>query len=86
MKLIQPIILSCEQASAFIQKKEGNELGFVDSMRLKMHLTICAFCRQYAKQSEKLNEFIDEHFGKGKTSDNDDFKSQLKENLRDKMK
>lgn len=84
MKLLQPIILNCAQASTFIQKKENGELGPVDRVRLQIHLAICVFCRQYEKQSARMNEFLDKHFKQDQSSDNELFKTDLKAQIRKK--
>lgn len=84
MKLMQPIMLSCRQASNLIQKNEAGTLGTMDRLRLKMHLALCKLCRQYAKQSERLSEFLEHHFKQGSERDNSAFKAKLKEEIRKK--
>lgn len=84
MKLLQPIILNCAKAGSFIQKKENGELKAVDRLRLQIHLAICVFCKQYEKQSTRMNEFLETHFKQGQYSDNELFKTNLKAQIRKK--
>lgn len=84
MSLLKPLILSCKQASLFIQKKEEGALGPWDSFRLKLHLGICAFCRQYEKQSSRLNELLERHFHQAEASKNEDFNAKLKQVIQKK--
>lgn len=84
MSLLKPIILSCQQASAFIQKKEAGALGPVDRARLKVHLAVCALCRQYEKQSARLNDLLDTHFHQAQAQDNSAFKAKLKKEIQKK--
>ncbi|MGB0977853.1 MAG: hypothetical protein ACPGVV_00585 [Croceimicrobium sp.] len=84
MKLMQAIILSCREASTLIQKNEAGTLGLIEGVQLKLHLSICKLCRQYEKQSARLNEFLDQHFKQDKPRDNSAFKSKLKQEIRKK--
>lgn len=84
MKLMQAIILSCREASTLIQKNEVGTLGLIEGVQLKMHLSICKLCRQYEKQSARLNEFLDQHFKQDQPRDNSAFKSKLKQEIRKK--
>lgn len=84
MKLMQAIILSCREASTLIQKNEAGTLGLIEGVQLKLHLSICKLCRQYEKQSARLNEFLDQHFKQDQPRDNSAFKSKLKQEIRKK--
>jgi hypothetical protein len=43
--------ITCKNATYLISIKEEGKLGFIDKMKLKMHLGICSACRIFAKQS-----------------------------------
>lgn len=55
--LIPPMLrlISCRQATLFVEKQAENALSFSDRSSLWMHLGYCAQCRRYAKQSAMLN-------------------------------
>ncbi|QNR25694.1 hypothetical protein [Croceimicrobium hydrocarbonivorans] len=84
MKLLQSLILSCQEASALIQKKEEGKLGAIQGMQLRLHLSICVFCRHYEKQSGRINDFIGQYFEDRKPKENPEFKEELKTKIREK--
>ncbi len=43
--------ISCKRATYLISKKEAGENGFLDGIKLKIHLRICSACRLFEKQS-----------------------------------
>lgn len=57
MSLKNRLILSCEKATFLIVKREEQPLSLSEKVRLVAHLSICKFCRNFAKQSE----FISRH-------------------------
>jgi predicted anti-sigma-YlaC factor YlaD len=74
---------TCEQATFMIEKKVSTQgIGIMENIRLKIHLSMCKFCRAYNKKvaimdkvmlnfSKKENKKIDE-------SEINDFKDLLK--------
>lgn len=58
LKGMNKIMLDCDVATLFITKREFVELGKVDKLRLAMHLRVCKYCRQYAKQSSIISNQI----------------------------
>jgi predicted anti-sigma-YlaC factor YlaD len=43
--------ITCKKATYLISKKEDGKLGFIDSIKLKLHLSICSACRLFENQS-----------------------------------
>lgn len=43
--------ITCKKATYLISKKEDGKLGFIDSIKLKLHLGICSACRLFENQS-----------------------------------
>ncbi|WP_421751163.1 hypothetical protein [Croceimicrobium sp.] len=84
MKLLQTLILSCKDASSLIQKKEEGKLGLIQGLQLRVHLSVCVFCRHYEKQSGRINEFIDQYFKDRKPQAQEKFKEELKSKIREK--
>lgn len=54
------IMLSCEDTTFLVVKKDHEKLGMWDKMRIFMHLSMCKYCSLFAKQ----NKFIDEQVAK----------------------
>lgn len=49
-------MISCREATKLAIKKGLGRLSFTDSMRLRLHLSMCKFCALFSKQ----NKFIDD--------------------------
>ncbi len=43
--------ITCKKATYLISIKEDGKLGFIDNIKLKIHLGICSACRLFEKQS-----------------------------------
>lgn len=44
------VMITCRQASVLLSKREDLPLGRVDRLKLKLHLAICSYCRNVARQ------------------------------------
>ena len=44
------VMITCKQASVLLSKREDMPLGRIDAMKLKLHLALCSFCRNVARQ------------------------------------
>jgi hypothetical protein len=44
------VMISCRQASVLLSKREDERLGRADAMKLGLHLALCRFCRNVARQ------------------------------------
>ena len=48
------MMITCRQASVLLSKREDMPLGRYDAIKLKLHLAICKYCRNVAKQFASL--------------------------------
>jgi predicted anti-sigma-YlaC factor YlaD len=44
------VMITCRQASVLLSKREDLPLGRIDRLKLKLHLAICSYCRNVARQ------------------------------------
>ncbi len=49
-------MISCEEATKIVIKKQIEPLSFWDRMRLWMHLSMCKFCSLFEKQNRMIDE------------------------------
>jgi len=54
-KMMNWLMLSCEDATFLITKKEKVSLSFIEALQLKMHLLSCKMCQRFDIQNEKLS-------------------------------
>lgn len=76
-------MLSCQKASELFEKKQMFPLSRKEKIQLYLHTSVCNACRDYQKESLKLDHFIKKeltHSHHEKLSD--EFKSQLINNLK----
>ncbi len=57
MILKRLVHITCKKATYLISKHEEQKITLIEWMRLKFHLAICSFCKQFQKQTR----FIGEH-------------------------
>lgn len=60
-KLMNAIMLSCRKATEFVEKKRHCRLAKMERVRLKMHLSICKDCSNYAKQTGFIDRLLNGH-------------------------
>ncbi|MES2328919.1 MAG: hypothetical protein V4539_04900 [Bacteroidota bacterium] len=48
---MNPLNTSCKKATYLVSKKEEGKLSWLDSIRLRSHLTICSLCRKFESQT-----------------------------------
>ena len=56
------LMLTCQKASALIDKKNLFGLTRKEKMMLKMHTAVCKYCSTYQKQSELIDHALNKHF------------------------
>ena len=44
------VMITCRQASVLLSKREDMPLGRADRIKLRLHLALCSFCRNVARQ------------------------------------
>jgi hypothetical protein len=57
-KIINAIILSCLKATGLLEKRRHCRLENVERIQLKMHLSMCRNCSNYAKQSGFIDRLL----------------------------
>jgi len=57
-KMMNRTMLSCDEATFFITKAEYQKLSFLESLKLKMHLMGCKFCRRFNIQSTFITKAL----------------------------
>lgn len=62
MKIISKIVLTCEQATKFVERNHEGDLRRKERIQLAMHLFICNACRAYNKESKQINSLLDRYF------------------------
>ena len=63
--LISRLLLSCEQASILVIKKEENKLSQTEKFQLWMHSSICGLCKEFDGQNNFINtqvQYLPSHF------------------------
>jgi len=50
------IQLSCQKATALIEKKREVNLSFLERVKLLIHVKMCNVCKAYIKQSDMLDK------------------------------
>ncbi len=61
-KLMNYLMLSCQKASALLDKKDFFGLTRKEKVMLKMHTAMCDACTNYKKQSELIDKILHKHF------------------------
>ena len=44
------MMINCRQASVLLSKREDQPLGRLERIKLKLHLALCAYCRNVSRQ------------------------------------
>ena len=52
------LMLSCEKASALIDKRGVSDLSIGEKWQLRMHTAMCDICSTYEKQSKLLDQIL----------------------------
>lgn len=53
-----PGMISCDESTNLISKKQDSRLNLLEKFQLWMHLMFCKFCRRYDKQIELIDRTI----------------------------
>jgi hypothetical protein len=86
-------MLNCEEATRLsfdVPKQSG--LTFAERLQLRIHRSLCLWCRRYYKQSKFLSEAMKSHQQRSAEGDftdkklSDESKNKLKQTLRDSSK
>ena len=84
--LMSKLILSCEQASLLMIKKEENKMSQTEKVQLWFHNTICGLCKEFEGQNNFINTNLEFHFNDKKDNINlsEGEKRKMKEAILDK--
>jgi hypothetical protein len=63
-KLMMRMMLSCDKATAIMEKGHDTGLTLREKMQLLFHTSMCSGCTNYRKQSLLIHELLDKHIGK----------------------
>lgn len=53
-------MFSCKKATELIEKKQAFRLTRMESLKMHLHLTLCASCKAYERQSEFIHQWLSE--------------------------
>jgi hypothetical protein len=56
-KMMNWIMLSCEEATLLMTKKQLGNFPLLKSMQLRLHLMSCKLCRRFKIQNETIQKF-----------------------------
>ena len=81
--LISRLLLSCEQASLLVLKKEENKISQLEKVQLWLHKSICGLCKEFDNHNEFINNNLEFHFNNqgGNMHLSEEQKLSMKEDL-----
>ncbi|HEX4586295.1 MAG TPA: zf-HC2 domain-containing protein [Burkholderiaceae bacterium] len=50
--------ITCRQAQVLLSERQDRALGLLETLRLRLHLTVCDFCSRVARQFRVLSEAV----------------------------
>lgn len=56
-KMMNAFVLSCEEATFLMTKKQFKKLSLIKSLQLRIHLMTCKLCRRFEIQNESIQQF-----------------------------
>lgn len=68
----------CSEAAHICDKHQYEEIGFLDKIKMKLHLLLCKLCRNYSKRNERLTKEL-------KTANIKTFTSEEKQLLKSRL-
>ena len=69
-KLMNAILLSCREATRIAAEKAFRKLGLREKVQLKMHKTVCHYCRKFDEQNEFIDLAVHRHIEKNQNNPN----------------
>ena len=79
----QLVHITCKKATLFILKNEEGKLSFMDRLRLRFHLMICHFCKQFQIQSKIIGDHASHTHEHHPLILSDAIKEKIKASLKD---
>lgn len=50
-------MITCARAVRLVSEREDRRVGFVERLKLGLHLVLCSICRRYGRQVHRLRRF-----------------------------
>lgn len=83
-RIIHLFVLSCEKATFLIEKRLHTSLSPVEKLQLRVHLSLCEYCKAYKDKAIFLDKLLDDE--RTIKESNHLFSEQEVDNLKDKFK
>lgn len=82
MKVKQLFMLDCSKAEECCDKAQYHEAGFLEQMKLRLHLIFCSTCKNYTRNNVKLTSLLKKANIKTCTKqEKENYKKKIEENL-----
>ncbi len=83
-RIIHLFVLSCEKATFLIEKQLHTSLSPLEKLQLRIHLSLCNYCRAYKGKAIFLNKLLSDERTMNET--NHEFSEKEIGNLKEKFK
>ncbi|MBB6460945.1 hypothetical protein [Flammeovirga kamogawensis] len=60
-------MISCNHAAMLIDKKEATSISFMESLKLKFHVLLCATCKKYKVMSKQIDQTLKKYVSQHNT-------------------
>ena len=84
MNALKKIVYNCKKATFLIEKQQVGKITVREKLELKLHLTGCAICVTYMRQSAVINQMARKLMNNGGSSTlklDEGFKEQLQKRI-----
>lgn len=88
MPVLKKIIHNCKRATFLVEKKLTVGLTLRERAELRIHLYTCSVCRIFDKQSQMINQMVQQLFKSSNDSSirlDDDSKQQLQQRIEQEL-
>ncbi len=82
MGLLDTLKVSCDKATALIERRQFVALSLTERAGLYMHLRICDACRTYEQQSARVDRWLEERRDSGACPDASAVRERVLERIR----
>ncbi|AZQ61711.1 hypothetical protein EI427_05525 [Flammeovirga pectinis] len=62
-------MISCNHAAMLIDKKEATSISFMENVKLKFHVMLCATCKKYKVMSKQIDRSLKKYVRQYNTID-----------------
>lgn len=79
---MRPILkLSCKKTTELVEQQWFVKLGFLENLKLKIHLSICKACCSYHEQSKAIDYFFNQNTATALAKEGQEENNILKNNI-----